>query len=149
MTESPCFIDSNIWLYSLMTDPNSTDLEDVRKHSLATQLIYSVDLAVSTQVINEVCSVLVRKAAFTETQIQQVIQELYDSCAVVELNADILLNASNLRVQYGFSFWDGLIVASALFTNTQVLYSEDMQDGLMVDRQLTIFNPFKQVNTTP
>ncbi|KAM3096069.1 hypothetical protein ACKFKG_12450 [Phormidesmis sp. 146-35] len=93
-----------------MTDPNSTDLENDRNHSLATQLIYSVDLVISTQVINEVCSVLIRKAAFTETQIQQVIHELYDSCTVVELNAEILLNASNLRVQYGFSFWDVLAI---------------------------------------
>ena len=41
------------------------------------------------------------------------------------------------------SFWDGLIVASALFGNANILYSEDMQDGLMIDNQLTIINPFK------
>jgi predicted nucleic acid-binding protein len=142
MTQLPCFIDSNVWLYSLMTDPNSTDLENDRKHSLATQLIYSVGLAISTQVINEVCSVLIRKAAFTETQIQQVIQELYDSCIVVELNAEILLNASNLRIQYGFSFWDGLIISSALSTDATIFYSEDMRDGLVIADQLTIVNPF-------
>jgi predicted nucleic acid-binding protein len=143
MTESPCLIDSNVWLYSLMTDPKATALEDIRKYSLATQLIGSVDLIVSTQVINEVCSVLVRKAAFTEIQIKQIIQEFYDSCSVVELDAEILLNASNLRIRYGFSFWDGLIVASALSANASLLYSEDMQDGLLVEQQLTIANPFR------
>ena len=80
MTASPCFIDSNVWLYSLMT----------------------------------------------EAQITQVIQEFYSSCAVVELNTDILLSASALRSRHHFSFWDGLIVASALSANTEVLYSEDM-----------------------
>jgi len=143
MTKVPCFIDSNAWLYSLMTDPKVAELEDVRKHSLATQLIGSVDLIVSTQVINEVCSVLVRKAAFTEIQIKQIVQEFYASCSVVELNAAILLNASDLRLRYRFSFWDGLIVASALAANAGILYSEDMQDGLVVEQQLTIVNPFK------
>lgn len=143
MTESLCFIDSNVWLYSLMTDPDAADLEDAQKQSAATQLIRSCDLVISTQVINEVCSVLVRKTEFTEDQIKQVIQELYDSCTVVHLNADILLNASDLRVNYGFSFWDGLIVASALAAQTSVLYSEDMHDGLVIEQRLTIVNPFK------
>ena len=143
MTQLPCFIDSNAWLYSLMTDPKVAELEDVRKYSLATQLIASVDLIVSTQVINEVCSVLVRKAAFTEIQTKQIVQEFYESCSVIELNAAILLNASDLRLRYRFSFWDGLIVASALAANADILYSEDMQDGLVVEQRLTIVNPFK------
>ena len=92
MTESPCLVDSNVWLYSLMTDPQAAGLEDIRKYSLATQLICSVDLIVSTQVINEVCSILVRKAAFTEIRIRQIIQEFYDSCSVVELNAERILS---------------------------------------------------------
>jgi predicted nucleic acid-binding protein len=126
-----------------MADPKAAELENVRKYALAFQLIGSVGLIVSTQVINEVCSVLLRKAAFTEAQIKQTVQDFYDSCFVVELNAEILLNASNLRIRYGFSFWDGLIVASALSANAEILYSEDMQDGLVVDQRLTIVNPFK------
>jgi predicted nucleic acid-binding protein len=126
-----------------MTDPKASELENVRKYSLSTQLICSINLIVSTQVINEVCSVLVRKAAFTETQLKQTIQDFYDSCSVVELNAEILVNASNLRIRYHFSFWDGLIVASALSAKAEILYSEDMQDGLVVEQRLTIANPFK------
>jgi len=53
------------------------------------------------------------------------------------------MNASTLRVQYGFSFWDGLIIASALSTDATIFYSEDMQDGLVIVDQLTIVNPFK------
>lgn len=53
------------------------------------------------------------------------------------------MNASSLRVQHGFSFWDSLIVMSALSTDAIVPYSEDMHDGLFVADQLTIVNPFK------
>jgi predicted nucleic acid-binding protein len=76
-------------------------------------------------------------------QIKQIIQDFHDSCAVVELSSDTLLSASDLRTKYRFSFWDGLIIASALFANVSVFYSEDMQDNLIVEQQLTILNPFK------
>jgi len=98
---------------------------------------------VSTQVINEVCSVLMRKASFNERQIELAIDSFYCRCTVVELDRDIIMNASSLRVQYGFSFWDSLIVMSALSTDAIVPYSEDMHDGLFVADQLTIVNPFK------
>lgn len=84
-----------------------------------------------------------RKAAFTEKQIGQVIQSFYNRVTVVELNRDILMSASSLRPRYGFSFWDGLIVASALSVNANILYSEDMQDNLVIEERLTIVNPLK------
>jgi predicted nucleic acid-binding protein len=143
MSNQLCFIDSNIWLYLLMVDPNSVEIQELRKRSLAIDLINNVNGIVSTQVINEVGSVLSRKASFTENQIQQVIQSFYNRVAVIELDYDILMNASHLRTQYGFSFWDGLIVASALSANADILYSEDMQDNLVIDQQLTIINPLK------
>lgn len=81
------FIDSNIWLYSLMIEPSASESE-LRKRSLATQLISADDILISTQVINETCSVLSRKAAFEESQLRQIIQELYDGCIVIEINLD-------------------------------------------------------------
>jgi len=52
------------------------------------------------------------------------------------------LKASDLRSRYSFSFWDGLILASALFADAEILYSEDMQNGLTVENKLKIVNPF-------
>lgn len=142
MTTS-CFIDSNIWLYRLMVELNP-DEDEIRKHNLAVNLTNAENLIISTQVVNEVCSVLSRKAAFNESQIQQIIQEFYDSCVVVELSFDILMSASALRLQYSFSFWDGFIIASALAANADILYSEDMHDGLVVANRLEIVNPFNR-----
>ncbi len=42
-----------------------------------------------------------------------------------------------------FSFWDSLIIASALHVDAKILYSEDMQDGLIVSGKLAIINPLK------
>nr|WP_281257108.1 PIN domain-containing protein [Calothrix elsteri] len=97
----------------------------------------------STQVINEVCSVLKRKASFTELKIKQVIESFYSRVAVVELDSQILIHATELRTRYSFSFWDGLIVASALSVNTDIIYSEDMQDSLLIEGKITIINPLK------
>ena len=143
MSDQLCFIDSNVWLYLLMVDPSSTEAKELRKRSLAINLINNVNGVVSTQVINEVCSVLCRKVSFSEEQIKRVIQSFYNRVLVIKLDYDILMNASDLRTRYNFSFWDGLIVSSALSVNTEILYSEDMQDNLVIDQRLTIVNPFK------
>jgi predicted nucleic acid-binding protein len=49
MSVQLCFIDSNVWLYRLMIDPNSNEAEELKKRSLAINLINSVDGVVSTK----------------------------------------------------------------------------------------------------
>ncbi len=61
----------------------------------------------------------------------------------MSLNQEILLKASELRMKYSLSFWDSLIVASALAANAEILYSEDMQNGLLIENKLRIINPFE------
>jgi predicted nucleic acid-binding protein len=126
-----------------MVDPTISSTLEIRKRTLAINLINDVNGVASTQVINEVCSVLKRKAAFTEPQIKQVIESFYNRVTVLELDSQILLQASQLRTQYSFSFWDGLIVASALSVNADIIYSEDMQDRLLIEGKITIINPLK------
>lgn len=53
-----------------------------------------------------------------------------------------LIEASQLRERYGFSYCDSLIVSSALVEGAEVVYSEDMQSGLSVENRLQIINPF-------
>ncbi|MCY7390888.1 MAG: PIN domain-containing protein [Leptolyngbyaceae cyanobacterium CAN_BIN12] len=143
MSSPRCFVDSNVWLYRLLAELTPQNKADARKRSLATDLTNAEDLIISTQVVNEVCSVLSRKASLSESQIKQIIQEFYEGCVVTELSVDNLLSAADLRLRYGFSFWDGLIVASALSANAEILYSEDMQSGLVVSDRLEIVNPFQ------
>jgi len=47
-----------------------------------------------------------------------------------------------LRARHQFSYWDSMIVASALSAGAVILYSEDMDNGMTVDGQLTIVNSF-------
>jgi predicted nucleic acid-binding protein len=66
MSQPISFTDSNIWLYSLMTEAATP--EDMRKQQAASTLLRQIRPTISTQVINETCSVLIRKARFDEVQ---------------------------------------------------------------------------------
>ena len=134
-----CFLDTNIWLYAFTVG------DDPKKTVRAKTLIETQSTVfVSTQVINEVCINLVKKARFSEKQVQQLIESFYAKYVVSEFSKPLLLRASALREHHALSFWDSLIVASALAINTPVLYSEDMQDGLTIENRLRIMNPFKE-----
>ncbi|MBN3947116.1 MAG: PIN domain-containing protein [Nostoc sp. NMS7] len=135
--ENGYFLDSNIWIYALANN------QDINKRNIACRLVDAEGVIISTQVINEVCLNLIKKSSFTEQQITQLIEAFYKGSHIISFNRDILVNSSNLRSRYNFSFWDSLIVACALAAGASILYSEDMQDGLVVDSQLEIVNPFK------
>ena len=132
------FCDSNIWLYRLLIDPECNEAEEIRKHNLAAALTSRKNILITRQIINKVCSVLSKKAKISEIKIRQIIQEFYDGCLVIQLDRNIILRASELRNHYSFSFWDSLIVASALATDANILDSEDMQDRLIISNQLTL-----------
>lgn len=134
-----CFVDTNIWLYAFTVG------DDPEKTARAKRLIETQSIVcVSTQVINEVSVNLLKKAQFSEQQLQQLIESFYAKYVVIELSKPLLLRGSALREQHALSFWDSLIVAGALAANAPVLYSEDMQDGLVIEKRLRIVNPFKE-----
>lgn len=132
------FLDSNIWLYAFL------DSDDTRRQA-SIELVNAPTPVVSTQIINEVCVNLVRKAAFDESAITDLIESFYRRCLVVSIDEALLLDASRLRSNYSLSFWDGLVVASALRAGCTRLLTEDMHQGLVVDKTLMIENPFHRV----
>ena len=129
------FVDSNIWLYAFMDESSP-------KHALAKTLIERNSVVLSTQVVNEVCNNLIRKAGYTEPEIQQTIQNLAAVYPILDVTLPIIRQASVLRVAYRLSYWDSLILATAQDAGCSVVYSEDMQDGLRIGA-LTLRNPFK------
>lgn len=130
------FVESNVWIYALMGQ------QDPQKYAVAKPFTELPNLFVSVQVINEVCVNLIRKAQFDEIEIKKVIESFYTDCDVVSLDINVFFKASDLRQQYNFSYYDSLIVAAALTANATTLYSEDMHDGLVVEKKLKITNPF-------
>ena len=136
MPDKPvAFIDTNIWLYALL------DTGEVEKSSRAKDAITRTESILSVQVINELCVNLIKKAGFTEEQISHLIEALYEKYPIIEMDESILLDASQLRQEYALSFWDSTVVACALAADVEILYSEDMQNGLVIRETLEIKNP--------
>lgn len=135
--KSIVFIDTNIWLYAFL------NTDEPKKSALAKELLQQTEPILSVQVINEICVNLIKKADFNEEQISQLIEALYEKYPIVEIDETILLTASDLRQEYALSFWDSMIIACALAGSVEILYSEDMQHGLVIRENLQIKNPFK------
>jgi predicted nucleic acid-binding protein len=135
-----CFVDSNIWLYRFIFNPS--DLSAIQKQQIATNVTSQENLLVSTQVINEVCANLIRKAGFDNSQIQNLIEDFSEGCEILPVSLETLQYAVKLRDRYLLSFWDSLIVASSVLGQASILYSEDMQNGLIIENSLQIVNPF-------
>ena len=133
--DEPPFVDSNIWLYAFIEG------NDAVKTSLASQVVQQ-KCRLSTQVINEICVNLLRKAGRSEDEIAELIQCLYRQHSVSILDESVLLGAVKLRQTYSLSFWDSLIVSSAIVAGATRLVTEDMQDGLLIEGQLLVVNPF-------
>lgn len=134
-SEIRCFVDSNVWLYAFIEGG------DANKSFQARSLVQANDITVSTQVINEVCVNLLKKVSFAEADVRRLVASFYRRYAVVSLGQATLIKASRIRGRHSFSFWDSLIVASAILAGVDVLYSEDMQDGFEIEN-VRIVNPF-------
>lgn len=131
------FIDSNIFLYAFSD-------KDLNKHKKASEII-TQNGVISVQVINEVSNNMLKKLNFTNSDITEFVKSCYTRYDIVNFNMDIFIKASNLRDNYNISYYDSLIVSSAIFSKSTILYSEDMQNNLKIDT-LTITNPFKIID---
>lgn len=127
------FADTNIVVYAVGQDSG--------KRTKARQ-IFTQDVIVSSQVINETVSVLTRKQGANIVAAHEVAESLLELCEVVPVDASTIREAIRLVRRYKLSHWDSLIVAAALLAGCKKLYSQDMQHGQVFDEQLEVVNPF-------
>ena len=135
------FIDTNIFVYAFLEPENSLDKH---KHLQAVDLLNSIqefNVFVSVQVLNEFYNSLL-KYQIDDKKIQLKLEQLLDVVVVAPLTLDTVKNAWKIRLKYKFSYYDSLIIASALENNCFILYTEDMQDGQVIEEKLKIVNPF-------
>ena len=137
------FIDTNIFVYAFLDTPNRT--EDALKHQKAQTFLGNFSdnehVTISTQVCNEYYSAL-RKHHVPDKDIQHSLRSLMTVTQVEAVTDKTVQKAMEIRNRYGFSYWDSLIIASALENDCRILYSEDMQDGQEIKKRLKILNPF-------
>ena len=127
------FLDTNILVYA--------HREGDYRTTIARQVLFEGGV-VGVQVLNEFASVARAKLGFSWPQVQEAIDNILILCpAPMPLSIEIHLNALGLSKRYGFSIWDGLIVAAAIEAKCSALLTEDLQHGQVVEG-VRIENPF-------
>jgi predicted nucleic acid-binding protein len=129
------FADTNIVVYAFGVDAG--------KLGIAEDIVKAAPV-ISTQVVNEFHNVARRKLGLDLETRHRVATDLLQSCRVVAVDRIIALDAMRVEAIYGFSYWDSLILSAALSAGCDILYSEDMQDGQVIDGRLIVKNPFIQ-----
>jgi predicted nucleic acid-binding protein len=125
------FLDTNLLVYAQTSDPRSVA---ARQAILAGGVI-------SVQVLNEFAAVLRRKFKRDWDEIAEAVADVRTTLDPVRpISIDTHAAAVDLAKRHGFSFYDALIVASALEARCDTLLTEDLQTGRSI-QGLTIVNP--------
>ncbi|WP_282778490.1 PIN domain-containing protein [Phaeodactylibacter xiamenensis] len=128
-------MDTNLLIYA------HTNLDTPKQHKIQS-IISTEQTIISTQVFKEAANVLFKKFNFAWQDIQQVLLEMEQNNEVYTNTTTTIQSSCQIANRYGFSFYDSLIIASALEVGCSVLYSEDLQHGQVFDKELTVKNPF-------
>jgi len=129
------FLDTNIFVYLYSED-------EPEKQFIALKTVDKFHCVTSTQVLNEFCSVCLRKLGISSNEILQSIKEIIENCELCNINIDTIQNALLLHTKYSYSYYDCLILSSAISNECKYLYSEDMQHNQLIEGKLKIINPF-------
>jgi predicted nucleic acid-binding protein len=128
------FLDTNVLVYALGRQDDRTPAADA---------LLAGGGVVSVQVLNELASVARRKLRMPWPEVIAALADIQILCPFpVPTTVAIHDSALTLASRLGFNFYDALIVAAALEAKCNILYSEDLQDGQVIERRLTIRNPF-------
>ncbi len=127
------FLDSNIVLYAFG--------DDETKSNIAYDLLAQNPI-ISTQVLNECSHVMRRKLKWNSEQIGKELEILLILVKLKVVDISDIRLAWKISARYNFSHYDSLIIASALNAGCEKLFSEDMQNGQIIENSLKIANPF-------
>jgi len=134
------FFDTNVVVYSL-------NPADAQRAPIATALLRSAVKTntgvLSYQVIQELINVGFQKfqPSMTPVEAPTYLEEVVREFEVVPWSASLVRRAISIRARYLFRWYDCLIVAAALESKCDVLYTEDLQHKQRIEG-LTVVNPF-------
>lgn len=134
------FIDTNILIYAY-------DISAGKKHEISKNII--IDLwdkgngILSTQVLQEFFVAVTKKISkpLNVRTAKEIVNDLLKWDVVVN-DGDSILGAIDIHENYQYSFWDSMIIYSALTSGADLLFSEDLADGQVI-KGMKIVNPFK------
>lgn len=129
------FIDTNVLVYLF-------DRDSPAKQAAARELVSAGSLVLSSQVLSEFYVTVTRKLA-QPLDPAQADRAVADLCAlpVRSVTANLVRAAIGRSRAAQLSYWDALIVETALDAGATVLLTEDLQHGQVIGT-LRVHNPF-------
>ena len=128
------FFDSNILLYIAGSD--------AAKAARAEALVADGGM-ISIQVLNEITNVARRKMLLDWRETRLMLDTVRGLLDVIPLTVETHESGLALAERHKLSIYDAMIVAAALEAGCTILWSEDMQHGLLINDRLRIRNPFR------
>ncbi|MEK6775640.1 MAG: PIN domain-containing protein [bacterium] len=129
------FIDTNVLVYFISND-------DERKRKAREVMLSNAETVVSSQVINEFISTCLKKNLLSLDDVAGVSKGFMRALHLSPVRESTINRALKLVKKYKYSYWDSLIIASAMENDCSILYTEDMQHGQVINNRLRIVNPF-------
>jgi predicted nucleic acid-binding protein len=129
------FVDTNVLLCLASADADKADRAEAT---------LSGGGVISVQVLNEIANVLRRKMHMSWPETRLFLETIHASLIVEPVTQATHETGLRVSERYALSIYDAMIVAAALMAGCDVLLSEDMQDGLVIDDRLRIVNPFSK-----
>ncbi|MDZ8256971.1 PIN domain-containing protein [Nostoc sp. ChiQUE01b] len=131
------FLDTNLWIYLYAKNP-PTKYQQVAEIIKSNSLL----LLISTQVLGELFHVLPRKIFTSKIDAIAIISDIVNTFPVQAISTTQVIQALQINAQYNYSYWDSLIIATALLGKCSIIYSEDMQHNQLIHNKVRILNPF-------
>jgi len=129
------FLDTNIFVYLYSED-------EPEKQSISLKIFDKVHCVTSTQVLNEFCSVCLRKLGMSANEVLKSVREIIENCELCYIDMTTIQNALLLQNKYRYTYYDCLVLSSAISNGCEYFYSEDMQHNQLIENKLKIINPF-------
>jgi predicted nucleic acid-binding protein len=133
MSEAEPFFDTSVLLYLLSGDTAKAD---------RVETLLSGRGVVSVQVLNEFAVVALRKLKMPLNDVREILDTIRTVCAVEPITVETHDRGLAVFERYKFSLYDSMLIAAALIAGAKIIYSEDLQQGQVIDSQLRITNPF-------
>lgn len=138
MSADPWFVDTNVLVYAF--DDDSPDKRKTARRLLDDK---ADQLVLSAQVLGEFYVTVTRKLA-KPLPANRAVEALDALCAfpVRGLTSELVRSAVRRSASSQVSYWDALIIESALYAGATVLLTEDLQHGQRFEA-LRVVNPFR------
>ena len=133
------FIDTNVFIYTQRTDCPV-------KRQIAERAVDYFDCVASTQVLNEIANVFTKKYPMPAEKVVRLIKSIREISEIVVVDESLVEYALDLHSRYRLSYYDCLMVATAIYSGCRYLITEDMHDELLVENKLKIVNIFNHAD---